>query len=372
MSEKRKIKVLWVDDDANYLLSPLQRRLEREGFSLSTAADPQTATEFLKAQKFDVLLLDVILAGREPGRLASTGGLDLVEYLQGTVNADTPVVGLSVIAVEELGTERELFASYFDKLTLLDPGVLERLVASLKHGGRPAESAVAAVKDPVRDRDALTEPANQTDLLSESSRLKPVAGSPRVQVIVLFVDLRGSTHWAHDVIERDFKYVRDFLEALREWLLGQISTARESQPDLIKFLGDGFLFVWEIPDNFVVPGANAIVELANKLCTDYRSWIRQEDFLERFPWGVPLGLGYGIDVGPAIRLTFENGSDDYLGAPLNIAAKMQDLAQPHGGGLIRASVWSRLKEELQQKFPKEGVMKIEDRAVDLRMTEEVE
>jgi CheY-like chemotaxis protein len=137
MSEKRNIKVLWVDDDADYLLSPLQRRLEREGLSLSIAADAQTAIQFLKTQRFDVLLLDILLPDTESGLTRWNLGLELVENLQSTVNADTPVVGLSIVGFEDLGKGREMFASYFNKASLLDPGVLEELIASLKHGGRP-------------------------------------------------------------------------------------------------------------------------------------------------------------------------------------------------------------------------------------------
>jgi class 3 adenylate cyclase len=208
--------------------------------------------------------------------------------------------------------------------------------------------------------------------LSDASRLRPVGGSSNVQVITMFFDLRGSTRWANDVVDRDFNYVRTFIDELREWAWNQVSTPPNGRPNLIKFLGDGFLFVWEIPDDSVTDNSNAVIELANNLRTNYQSWVNEEKFKNKFPWGVPIGIGLGVDVGPAIRLTFENGSDDYLGSPLNIAAKMQDLARPSGGGVIQAKVWKLLNESLRGKFPKEGMMKLGDRGIFIRMTEEVE
>jgi class 3 adenylate cyclase len=207
---------------------------------------------------------------------------------------------------------------------------------------------------------------------SDASRLKPLAGSPRVQVVALLFDLRGSTEWSYEVADTDSNYVKAFQDELREWSTNKVFAQPQGWPNLIKFMGDGFLFVWEIPDSSLVIYFSAIVDAAYNLCVDYRSWVKDTEFMKRFPMGVPIGIGYGVDVGQGTRITFENGSNDYLGAPVNNAAKMQDLARPHGGGVIRAKAWSLLSESLQDKFPKEGPMKIGTRTVAVRMTEEVE
>jgi class 3 adenylate cyclase len=208
--------------------------------------------------------------------------------------------------------------------------------------------------------------------LSDASRLKPVAWSPRVQVIALFFDLRGSSQWAHEAAKGDFIYVKAFLDELRDSATNKANIGLSGRLKLIKFLGDGFLFVWEIPDASVSGSSRKIVRMAHELCVAYRTLAKGPTPSDKFPWGVPAGIGYGIDVGPAIRLTFENGSDDYLGEPLNLAAKMQDLARPAGGGVIQKRVWSLLDEELKAKFPKENTMQIGTQTFTVRMTEEVE
>lgn len=140
MSEEPKTRVLWIDDDVNYLLWPLRRVLEQEGIHISTAVDSQTAIELLRMEKFDVLLVDLILLDPRTESVSPYGGLELVEDLKNTLKADTPIVGLSAVHPAELGKERERFASYFDKVTLLEKGVLNKLIACLKHGGRTDES----------------------------------------------------------------------------------------------------------------------------------------------------------------------------------------------------------------------------------------
>jgi class 3 adenylate cyclase len=80
-------------------------------------------------------------------------------------------------------------------------------------------------------------------------------------------------------------------------------------------------------------------------------------------------MGVGIDFGPANRLTSENGSCDYLGLPLNYAAKLQGMARPDGGVVIRDS-W-RLTEDLIDKFTRKGTMAIGNERISIRATEGV-
>lgn len=96
-------------------------------------------------------------------------------------------------------------------------------------------------------------------------------------------------------------------------------------------------------------------------------WVRRKSKV--FPWGVPIGLGIGVDTGPAIRMTFENGSHDYLGAPLSYAAKMQHLARPRGGVVIQEKV-ACLLNGFRSRFPLKDVLKVGDGEICVRMTGE--
>ena len=207
--------------------------------------------------------------------------------------------------------------------------------------------------------------------LSDASRLKPVAISAPANVMALFFDLRGSTTWANDIAERDFNYVREFIEELRKWAWDQVHHSPEGHPRVTKFLGDGSMSVWEVQNGRMTNGVGTTVQFGCDLSTRYRSWIRSESFTKKFPWGVPKAIGVGVDVGPAIRFTLENGSDDYLGSPLNLAAKMQDVARPNGGVVIRQKVWELLDESLQKRFPNTRVVRLGDQSITLRMTEDI-
>lgn len=205
--------------------------------------------------------------------------------------------------------------------------------------------------------------------LSDTSRLRPVGGAPNVQVAALFFDLRGSTTWASEMVERDRNYVRNFLDELREWALGKAEVSRMGRPNMVKFLGDGFMWVWEVEGDNMPDSADRAADLGCRLRTEYLAWVKGKDFRRKFPWGAPTGIGVGVDIGPAIRLTFENGSDDYLGEPVNVAAKMQGLARPHGVA-ITAKIYNVL-EDLASAFPKEASMKMGDREIPMRLTEDV-
>jgi class 3 adenylate cyclase len=208
--------------------------------------------------------------------------------------------------------------------------------------------------------------------LSDVSRLKTIGISNSENIVAMFFDLRGSTQWANEVAKIDLNYVRTFIDELREWTWSKTSEAPASRPNVVKFLGDGFMYVWKVPNNSIADSSNAIVRLAYDLNTEYPLWIKEKKLKRKLNLKTPVGIGFSVDVGPARRITFENGSDDYLGKPLNIAAKMQDLARPCGGVVIQATMYDLLDDDLRSRFPKEGVMKLGDQDIHLRMTGEIE
>jgi hypothetical protein len=55
---------------------------------------------------------------------------------------------------------------------------------------------------------------------------------------------------------------------------------------------------------------------------------------------------------------------------MSLAAKMQNLARPHGGAVIQAKTWGLLNG-LRLKFPLHGALEFDDSEVLVRMTEDV-
>jgi class 3 adenylate cyclase len=198
----------------------------------------------------------------------------------------------------------------------------------------------------------------------DNQKLKTVRSIANVYIIAVFIDLRNSTAWADIVAERDFQYVRTVIEKLGQWAWACALATPLGSPKFVKQLGDGYLFVWEVPAASMITGVNACARLCYTLFKSYPRWIRCN--AQTFHWGVPVGLGIGIDAGPAIRMIFEDGSADYLGDPLNHAAKLQELARPHGGVVIKEKVWNLL-DGSRRRFPVRAMMKFGECEVRVRM-----
>ncbi|MFL6254650.1 MAG: hypothetical protein ACJ74T_06485 [Pyrinomonadaceae bacterium] len=200
--------------------------------------------------------------------------------------------------------------------------------------------------------------------LSDASRLKRVGTPSYTKIVAMFLDLRGSTQWERDVVRGNLEYVGKFIDELREWALSHTSVPPPSNPTLIKFLGDGYLLVWEVSDDSMITKRfNTVVSSAYTMHEKYPAWATE---LPSTWLGVPRAIGIGIDFGSALRITFENGSVDYVGSPVNNAAKMQDLARPDGGVVIGAN-W-KLSDELRLKFPVEGQLIIGNESISVRAT----
>ncbi|MCW3052936.1 MAG: hypothetical protein JWN14_2106 [Chthonomonadales bacterium] len=291
-----------------------------------------------------------------------------------TVDATASCIALTVLA----GGLLYSFYKYGNQLLVGLTGVtftflIARQFVGAAHGplvGVAAAMAVAGTTTLVMLFIALTVAWG----LSETSRLRIVGTPAHVTVVALFIDLLGSTEWAHSVINGDFHYAGVFIDQLRTWIWRKALDSGLVRPSIVKFLGDGFMFVWETPQEITAVNAytKAAVELACALHKEFPLWANNNSAL----WNkVPEAIGIGVDVGSAIRLTFENGSEDYLGAPINTAAKLQDMARPVGGVVIRTEVWNRLDSDeiLQHKFAQPGIVRIgTDKMLSVRATEEVE
>lgn len=64
VSDEKKIQLLIVDDEVNFLNS-ISRRLELRKFKVTTASDGKHAIKAAKNKKFDLALLDLRMPGME-------------------------------------------------------------------------------------------------------------------------------------------------------------------------------------------------------------------------------------------------------------------------------------------------------------------
>ncbi len=88
-------KILLVEDDP-FLSSLLKNRLSKEGFDVSLAKDGDEASRTLKANKFDLLLLDIILHKKS--------GFELM----GEIKEDPQLQKLQVVIISNLGQPEDV------------------------------------------------------------------------------------------------------------------------------------------------------------------------------------------------------------------------------------------------------------------------
>ena len=164
----------------------------------------------------------------------------------------------------------------------------------------------------------------------------------RSDVVVLFADLRGFSTWCTSA---SLEQVSEVIKVQYERV---IQICNDFHHCFHKFLGDGFLLLWE-PDadlNLTVcvkHALDAAVEVHKKY------WYLVKDL----EYHAPLGYGIGLSLGSAIRIqpeTFlkEMNEVDFLGYPLNCSARLQSLADPFGTTVC--SALAELLESNQDEF----------------------
>ena len=158
-----------------------------------------------------------------------------------------------------------------------------------------------------------------------------IAGK-RLNVVALFCDLRSFSNWCESVaIEQVESLMRTQFERV-------IQICNDHHHDFHKFLGDGFVLVWEESEETplhlcLAHAIDAAFHLHKKI------WYLSQDSTHV----LPPGYGIGISLGEAVLLqpeTFisEMNEIDFVGYPLNCAARMQTLAAAYGTVLSSSAV----------------------------------
>ena len=126
----RKARVLMVDDEESFLRL-VKMNLERtHRYEVSTVSDPQAALETARDIKPDIILMDVVMPGKD--------GLDLVQELK----ADTDLQSIPVIMLTALASDLEKGAVAKDGVLFLSkPVEIKQLVHCIQehlkaHSGR--------------------------------------------------------------------------------------------------------------------------------------------------------------------------------------------------------------------------------------------
>ena len=152
----------------------------------------------------------------------------------------------------------------------------------------------------------------------------PVAAPSRKTVTVMFADLAGSTSFEEKV---DAETVRDVMGRYHELLR---STAERHRAGVTKYIGDGFMAVWGVPEigpddaSHAVDAAVALQELF----VDLAAQIAQTH-------AVDLALRVAVNTGEVV---VGEGDADLVGDALNVGARLEAEC-PRGHVVVGEETW---------------------------------
>jgi class 3 adenylate cyclase len=331
-------RLLVVDDneDNRYTLT---RRLQREGYTdVVTAKDGREALELVRAQRFDLVLLDIMMP-------EVTGYQVLEQLKKDEALRHIPVIMISsldeldsVIRCIELGAEDYLPKPFNPTLLRARIGAClekKRLHDELAEWTRTLEQRVQEKVAEIERLGRLKRffSPQLADLIVTGGADDPLR-THRREITVVFLDLRGFTTFAEtSEPEEVMGVLRDYHAAMGELILAHEGT-------LERFTGDGMMVFFNDPVTVPNPAERAIrmaVAMRDRVTNLAVAWRKR---------GYDLELGVGVADGYATlgAIGFE-GRWDYgaIGTVTNLAARL--CGEAKGGQiLVPARVLSAVEE----------------------------
>lgn len=168
--------------------------------------------------------------------------------------------------------------------------------------------------------------------LTISDRQSLIRGE-KLEVVVVYADLRGFAQWS---LSMSAEEVTKIIEIVYDRV---IQLAFFYKHTFHKFLGDGFVLIWEVNDH----GSKAEA-LHWALAAAFEIHKRYWYIAKRLHFPSPSGFGIAISSGEVVRIdpeTFipELNEPDFVGYPMNSGARLQKLAGPYGTVLDSSSVF---------------------------------
>jgi adenylate cyclase len=305
--------VLVVDDDSvNRLL--LSRSLEREGHRFATAEDGRRALELLRAESFDVVLLDVLMP--------EVDGFEVLAQMQADAELrHIPVIMISalediesVVRAIEQGAEDYLPKPF-------NPVLLRARINGCLTRKRLDDLERARVRDVFSrfvPEHVVEEVLRRTD---DDLRL----GGVTVDGTVMFSDLRDFTSFAESlpadtVIEVLNRYVSEMSDAILD-----------NGGTLVAYMGDGIMAVFGAPIEMAGHADCALAsarEMLHSRLPRFNEWLRENGLGDGFRMGIGLSSGSIMSgtVGSERRLEYTT-----VGDTTNTASRLEAMTKntPH-------------------------------------------
>jgi adenylate cyclase len=311
-----RASVLVVDDDAMNRMV-LQRSLEQEGHAVSVAEDGRAALDLLRRERFDIVLLDVLMPEMD--------GFELLELLQGDERLRQVLV-IMISALEDMeSVVRSLEMGAEDYLPKpFDPVLLRARINGClaKKRLRDLERKYLVERQRrTRELFARFVPEAVVDEVLEGADENLRLGGERRTATVMFSDLRSFTSFAEArPPELVIEVLNRYFSAMSEVILGQGGT-------LIGFLGDGIIAAFGAPierADHADRALSAAREMTGDALTSFNRWLQEQGIGDGFRMGVGLNSGEIMagNVGSERRLEYT-----VIGDTTNTASRLEAMTK---------------------------------------------
>jgi adenylate cyclase len=301
--------VLVVDDDSvNRLL--LARSLEREGHRFATAEDGRRALEILRAESFDVVLLDVLMPEMD--------GFEVLSQMQADNELRrVPVIMISalediesVVRGIELGAE-DYLPKPFNPVLLrarLNGCLMKKRLNDLER------ERVRVIFSRFVPEHVVDEVLKRTD---DDLRLSGVT----LEGTVMFSDLRDFTAFAESLP------ADTVIEVLNRYISEMSDAILDNGGTLVAYMGDGIMAVFGAPIEMADHADCAVAaarEMLQSRLAGFNRWLKENSLGEGFRMGI------GLSSGPIMSGTV--GSDRRLeyttvGDTTNTASRLEAMTK---------------------------------------------
>jgi CheY-like chemotaxis protein len=318
------VRILVVDDneDNRYTLT---RRLQREGWTdLTTAENGREALERIAQERFDLILLDIMMP--------EINGYEVLKRLKtDAATRDIPVLMISalsefesVVRCIELGAEDYLPKPF-------NPALLRARVRACLGKKRLHDQEISYLTEIDHQRrraEALLHAILPSQAVNELEQFQTVTPRRHEDVVVFFADIVGFTAYC------DLLAPEEIVANLHVYASSFENIASQHGLEKIKTVGDGFLAT----AGLLLPNADPVmasIECAISTIASARDL--------PLPWDVRVG----IHVGPVVAgvVGRQKFSFDIWGDTVNVAARLAGYGRQSGINLSSAA-WERVQTRI--------------------------
>jgi adenylate cyclase len=323
--------ILVVDDNETNR-DVLGRRLEREGYLVSSAENGRLALEMVRSTSYDLVLLDIMMPEIDGYQVLSQMKAD-------PALCDIPVIMISaldqidsVVRCIETGAEDYLNKPFDPVLLRARIGAClekKRLRDEQKRKHAELELAIGEAENQRRESESLLRNILPAQIAAELRGRGQVEPRYFEDVTILFSDFVGFTHATENLAAEDLVNLLHCYFTAFDKIVGRYGLEK------LKTIGDSYMLVGGLPErnpSHPVDAVMAAFEMVRAV---------EELSTEEAPWRVRIGIHTGPVIAGVVGI--KKFAFDIWGESVNFSSRMESSGAPNRVNMS-ARTYSRVKD----------------------------